>query len=958
MFRLKGVVSSPLFVQTSNQKAVQSYLKPAIFNSPTWILNGIKKSTIRLFCSSEGGSGEGGEEAEGAIPEVNPVIIDKNEKGLTLQFGDHAPKINPLIILPIARRPIFPGFMSTHIVKDPKTIEAISQFTAKGATYLGLFLRKDNITDDVLRGDNGALQSTEHLTSLDQIHNVGTLAQVMQLVKNERGATLLLSVHRRISIDQITTYGPPAIGQVTHLPPPKVDPRSPMIKAYFNSVLMAAREIFRTNPASSESVNDWTNRMEFNDPAKLADFAVSITSADGEDLQKVLDSSSVEERLNVTLELLNQEREVIKLQKEISKQVDEKLSKQQREYFLREQLKAINKELGIEKDDRVELVEKYRALINEFKDRILPSNLKIINDEVNKLSTLERQSAEYNVIRAYLDWLTQIPWGKYSVDELNIAKASKILNEDHYGLDDIKKRILEFIAVSKVKGSASGKIICFIGPPGVGKTSIAKSIAASLGRQFYRFSVGGLTDIAEIKGHRRTYIGAMPGKPIQCLKNVGYANPLILIDEVDKIGRDHHGDPASALLELLDPNQNTAFVDHYLDIPVDFSHVLFVCTANDEGTIPGPLRDRMEIIRLSGYDIPEKIAIAKQHLLPKILKEIGVTAHPNITVSIGEPTLEIIVKNYCRESGVRNLEKHLEKIVRKVVFKAVNETEEQLAQNNATTESTNTATPASTATPDATTTNASANVNATTVPKIDFEFPNPLTFDISETNLEEYVGKPPYPNDAIYDSKEGGMPPGVVMGLAWNPLGGSPIFIEASAYPTPNASESSTGVHVVTGQLGNVMKESVNIAYTFARQFFLKRFPENDFFKKNQLHIHAPEGAVEKDGPSAGVAITTCLLSIATNVSVTPHVAMTGELSLTGKVLPVGGIKEKILAARRSGATTVILPAGNKRDADELPAYVKESIHIHFASTFEDAYKITLEERVAAAQQQASRKQE
>lgn len=515
---------------------------------------------------------------------------------------------------------------------------------------------------------------------------------------------------------------------------------------------------------------------------------------------------------------------------------------------------------------------------------------------------LERNSPEFNVTRSYLDWLTSIPWGKLNEDKLHLADAKEQLDKDHYGLDEIKKRILEFIAVGKLRGTVAGKIICLIGPPGVGKTSIAKSIAVALNKSFYRFSVGGLTDIAEIKGHRRTYIGAMPGKPILCLKATQCINPLILIDEIDKLGRGYSGDPASALLELLDPNQNSSFVDHYLDVPVDFSNVLFVCTANDESTIPGPLRDRMEVIRLSGYDIPEKVSIAGKYLVPKAIKESGLLIGcPNYKVDITDEALEYLVKNYCRESGVRSLEKHIEKVIRKIAYNAVGEFEK---------------------------------INGNKSFK---DMTGHVT--ISSKDLEGLIGKPKYAQDTIYDSADQSLPPGIVMGLAWNPLGGSPVFIETAAIPVA-MSESGGNVNIITGQLGNVMKESVNIAYTYSRKFVSTINSDNTFFKSHQLHLHVPEGAVEKDGPSAGVAMATSLISISTNVAVKPRLAMTGELSLTGKVLPVGGIKEKVLAARRSGADTVILPLANKRDYDELPEYVKNCVTVHFVNDYQQVYNI------------------
>lgn len=610
----------------------------------------------------------------------------------------------------------------------------------------------------------------------------------------------------------------------------------------------------------------------------------------------------------------------------------------------------------MEKDDKEDMLNKYKEKLKLFESRkplVAEATLSLIREEVEKLQSLEKNSPEFNVTRSYLDWLVALPWGNLSQDVLNLQQARVILDEDHYGLQEIKERILEFIAVGKLKGTVAGKIICFIGPPGVGKTSIAKSIARSLDKKFYRFSVGGLTDTAEIKGHRRTYIGAMPGKPVQCLKSTGCLNPLILIDEIDKLGRSYNGDPASALLELLDPNQNSSFVDHYLDTPIDFSNVLFVCTANDESAIPGPLRDRMEIIRLSGYDIPEKVAIATRYLVPKALKEAGlrraddhdnahahgdgkgqaaagrpaapqeadgdaeldsidgqsvrtaeivppVAQNPRLLsiacgdYSITEDALKKLVKNYCRESGVRSLEKMIEKIVRKIAYKQVGHDEEAPA---------------------------AADIKVT----------------ITADDLEEYLGKPLFPQDTIYDNSNdnGSLPPGVVMGLAWNPLGGSALFIESAAIPVAYSDRDGGGVKVITGQLGDVMRESVNIAYTYARQFVMSGAADaigpssvadkeykHSFFNSHQLHVHVPEGAVSKDGPSAGVAMTTALISIASNCPLQPRVAMTGEISLTGKVLPVGGIKEKTLAARRAGARIIILPAANKCDYDELPDYV------------------------------------
>ncbi len=527
----------------------------------------------------------------------------------------------------------------------------------------------------------------------------------------------------------------------------------------------------------------------------------------------------------------------------------------------------------------------------------------------------------------------------------------------------VKKRILEFIAVGKLKGAVTGKILCFVGPPGVGKTSIAKSIARALDRKYYRFSVGGLTDTAEIKGHRRTYVGAMPGKPVQCLKMTECLNPLILIDEIDKVGRGHNGDPSSALLELLDPNQNASFVDHYLDIPMDFSGVLFVCTANDESTIPAALKDRMEMIRLTGYDLNEKIAIASKYLVPKCFADAGLsvvgtakvegvttaasvvvnTSSSNTQYEITEAALETLVKNYCRESGVRSLEKMIERVARKLAFSQVSEAEVVAeGEEPAVTDPKAKAKKAPKLTKKAI---AAAAAEAALRPV--------KTVTVTVENLEQFAGKPVFTTDTIYESStgqvnNGELPVGVVMGLAWDPMGGCPIFVETAATPTAY-SDNGGGVHTVTGQLGSVMKESVSIAYTFARQFVAAQHRESKFFNSHQLHVHVPEGAVQKDGPSAGVAMTTSMISMATSTPVRPRLAMTGELSLTGKVLPVGGIKEKSLAARRSGATAIILPAANRRDFEELPSYVKEHLQVHYASEYRDVFALAFPEALNTA---------
>ena len=865
-------------------------------------------------CSSGYRSFWGGSGADKDAPEAQTSPKNGGKKGgeIVPQVGDNAPRVNPLLTLPLVRRPVLPGFMSALTVTDEAIGNAIVRNVENGNNYVGIFLRKDHKTFNQSyssTAEQADFAPPELITDISQLHSVGSFAQIQNVSRNEAGTQLLLQSHRRITLERVSSYGPPLIAEVAHWRRPTIDLEKPSIKAYSNEVVAAVRDLLKINPLAQQHMQQWVSRIELSDPFKLADFAAAMTTADSEDLQRILECADPEQRLSLALELLTKEKELAKLQRDISKQVEEKMSKQQREYFLREQLKSIKSELGLERDDKDELLSKYHDKVKQFKQRAVHEDiLKVIEDELKKMSHLERNSPEFNVTRSYLDWLTSMPWGVATVDKLNVTDAQATLDRDHYGLEDIKKRILEFIAVGKLRGTVAGKIICFIGPPGVGKTSIAKSIASALNKQFYRFSVGGLTDIAEIKGHRRTYIGAMPGKPVQCLKTTECTNPLILIDEIDKLGRGHSGDPASALLELLDPNQNESFVDHYLDVKVDFSKVLFVCTANDESAIPGPLRDRMEIIRLAGYDIPEKVAIATRYLVPKALLETGLAACPNYSVNITPDALEALVKNYCRESGVRNLEKHIEQVARKIAFNAVGRQEIVSAEADNLKDLTGSVT-------------------------------------VTAETLAEYVGKAKFTGDTIYDNKDAPLPPGVVMGLAWNPMGGSPVFIEAAAIKTA-ASEAGGGVNVITGQLGSVMKESVNIAYTFARQFIAQRQEDNAFFKCHQLHVHVPEGAVEKDGPSAGVAMATALISLATARPLRPRLAMTGELSLTGKVLPVGGIKEKTLAARRSGADTVVLPLQNKRDYDDLPAYVKDNMTVHFVSDYQQVYDVAFEKAV------------
>jgi Lon-like ATP-dependent protease len=623
-----------------------------------------------------------------APPKVE-VVIDSAVA--TLGDGDNTPTYPHVLAIPAHRRPFFPGVVLPMTITNPDVTKALMALRESGQKYVGVFLKKP-----AAAAGTGATSSdggTEDLVKdLSEVHHVGSYARIDNMLPFDANSVQVLMVsQRRIAIDNVHDQGPPLRVKINPLENPDYDPKNKLIRAYSNEIVATLREIVKLNPLFKEHMQYFSQRIDIHNPYKLADFAASVTTADGEELQQVMEEMSCELRLKKALELITKELELSKVQQVIKEQVEEKVSKNQRNYLLMEQLKAIKKELGMEKDDKEAMISKYRERLEAFPAGSIPESVnEVVEEELNKMSMLEKNSSEFNVTRNYLDWLTQLPWGKSTEENFDLTKAKKILDEDHYGLSDIKDRILEFVAVSKLKGGVQGKILCFVGPPGVGKTSIGHSIARSLNREFFRFSVGGLSDVAEIKGHRRTYVGAMPGKLIQCLKTTQSSNPLILIDEIDKLGRGYQGDPASALLELLDPSQNSAFVDHYMDVPVDLSRVLFICTANVTDTIPGPLLDRMEVLRLSGYDSPEKLAIAKEYLVPKVIDRTGLgkdAAHKTPeSRGLTDDAILALVKQYCRESGVRNLEKHVEKIFRKIALEVVQEIEEDELRQKAATE--------------------------------------------------------------------------------------------------------------------------------------------------------------------------------------------------------------------------------------------------------------------------------
>lgn len=654
------------------------------------------------------------------------------------------------------------------------------------------------------------------------------------------------------------------------------------LRAYCLGITAALQELIPLNPMMTDEMRQYLARFDMSNPSVLADCAASITQAKPKELQKVLDTIPLLPRLKISFELITRELSAAKLQDKIKLAVAEKIQKRQKDFFLREQLTEIKKELGLSADEKDLDVEKFRE---RMKKLMPPEHIKKrFDDELSKLSMLETSSPEYGITHNYLDVLTTIPWGKLSKEKLStdkngshalsLERARKILDQDHEGLQDVKDRIIEFLAVGALKGHTSGQIMLFVGPPGVGKTSIGKSIARALNRPFYRLSLGGIDDVSEIKGHRKTYVGAMAGKIVAALRETKVMNPVIMLDEIDKLGRSYHGDPDSALLETLDPEQNKNFLDVYLDEKIDLSQCLFICTANSTDTISPPLLDRMEPIRLSGYIAKEKFAIAKKHLLPRALDEAGIKGKRSIQIS--DETLTTLIEGYARESGVRSLERAIAKLIRKAAVHLV-EGEKKVV--------------------------------------------------IRDEDLEEYLGTAPFKREKMLKGV------GIMTGLAWTASGGVTLPVESIVTNHDNQGFK------LTGSLGDVMKESANIAYSFIQshlELYSKLKKDTSFFKKKSVHLHVPEGAIPKDGPSAGVTMATSLLSLALNEAPQEGFAMTGELTLTGHVLPIGGLREKVIAARRMGLFDLVIPIGNEGDVKELPEQVRSNVTFYYADVYSD----------------------
>lgn len=914
--------------------------------------------------SGESGSGDGGRRGRKA-----------SDKALTKPI---VPEIYPQVMaIPITKRPLFPGFYKAVTIKDPNVAAAITDMIKRGQPYVGAFLFKDENADgDIIQSadevhDVGVFaqitsafpMNTGTGTSLTAIlypHRRIRLSEVLPPSAEETSKSdaadgpipepvpkpteestekgdVVASFEEsavvpkpKSEVGETGYYEPIAflkkypvsLVNVENLTEEPFDPKSQVIRAITNEIVNVFKEVASMNSLFRDQISTFSMSQStgnvMSEPAKLADFAAAVSAGESSELQEVLSSLNVEERMQKALLVLKKELVNAQLQSKITKDVESKITKRQREYWLMEQMKGIRRELGIESDGKEKLVETFKAKADSL---AMPEAVrKVFDDELNKLAHLEPAASEFNVTRNYLDWLTQIPWGQRSPENFGIQHAMKVLDEDHYGLKDVKDRILEFIAVGKLRGTVEGKILCFVGPPGVGKTSIGKSIARALNREYYRFSVGGLADVAEIKGHRRTYVGALPGRVIQALKKCKTENPLILIDEIDKLGRGYQGDPSSALLELLDPEQNGSFLDHYLDVPVDLSKVLFVCTANMTDTIPRPLLDRMEVISLSGYVSDEKMAIAERYLAPQAQELAGLR---KVDVKLTKEAIEELIKSYCREAGVRNLKKQIEKVYRKSALKIVQEHgDDALSEDKALTDEGKAAKEAREESKreendkkaeKKTGATEAKEEETTEKPRVALKVPESVHVTIDKGNLKDYVGPPVFTSDRLYDTT----PPGVTMGLAWTSLGGTAMYVE-TILQAPLRTSSRPSMEI-TGNIKTVMKESSTIAYSFAKSWMVQNFPDNHFLEKARIHVHVPEGAVQKDGPSAGITMATSLLSLALDTPVAPTVAMTGELTLTGKVLRIGGLREKTVAARRAGCKMIIFPADNMSDWLELP---------------------------------------
>jgi len=769
-----------------------------------------------------------------------------------------------LPVLPLKDTVVFPGFPTPLAIGQERSIKLV---------------------EDVVSGDRNialvTVKSEEaEQPGWDDLYTVGTAAVIHKMIKVPDGTLrILVEGVRRISLDRPLQDDPYLIGEFVELPDELEESRE--VEALTRNVQTLFGRVVGLVPYLPEELQIAAANVE--DPSALCNLVASTLRLKTVEKQTLLEQRDVEARLREISSILNRELEVFELGSKIQSQVQEEMEKGQREFFLRQQLKAIQDELGEGDADAAELNE----LRARFAEMNLPEDVqKSVDRELSRLEKIPSAAAEHGVIRTYLDWLVSLPWNKVTEDNLDLVHARTVLDEDHYDLEKVKERILEHLAVSKLKNDLSGPILCFVGPPGVGKTSLGQSIARALGRKFARLSVGGVRDEAEIRGHRRTYIGAMPGSIIRTLRDAESINPVLLIDEIDKMGADYRGDPSSAMLEVLDPEQNQHFRDHYLDLPFDLSKVLFICTANTLDTIPGPLLDRMDVIQLSGYTEDEKYGIAKRYLVPKQLEAHGLSAE---RVAISDRALRLIIREYTREAGVRNLERRLADVLRKAA--------RQIAEGKT----------------------------------------RAKRLRIDERRVRSWLGPRRFEGEVRKRTAE----PGVATGLAFTAVGGDVLFFEATAYP-------GKGRLTITGQLGDVMQESAQAALSWVRAHATQLGLDPDWFRDHDVHLHVPAGAVPKDGPSAGITMATAIASLVRQEPVAEDVGMTGEITLTGQVLPIGGIREKALAAQRAGLKRVIVPRENEPDLTELPAETKRELEFVLVDSIEEVFEAAFDGTAAA----------
>ena len=766
-----------------------------------------------------------------------------------------------LTLVPLQGRPIFPGIFTPLMINVPDDVAAVDKaYSADG--FIGLVLVKNEVDSPCVK----------------DLYSVGTVARIVKRIKlPDGGMNAFVSTMRRFRIRRTLSASGSIVAAVQYLSDEEDDTFE--VKALTRALISEMKEISENNPLFTEEMR--LNMVNIDQPGKIADFITSILNIEKDEQQKVLEMTNVRQRMEQCLVFIKKEQELFRMQRRIQAEINERVEKNQREYFLREEMKSIQEELGVagsKGSDYQKFKERVDAL--KFEGEILEA----VDGELEKFQLLDPQSPEYIGTRNFLDLVVNLPWRAEPRESYDLEKAFRTLQKDHYGMEDVKKRIMEYLSVRKLKDDNKGSVLILVGPPGVGKTSVGRSIARAMNKPFYRFSVGGMRDEAEIKGHRRTYIGSMPGKILQGLRITKQRDPVFLIDEIDKMAPGSvHGDPASALLEVLDPEQNVTFRDNYLDLPFDISDIFFILTANTLDSIPEPLLDRAEIISLSGYIDQEKLEIARKYLVPKNLEKNGLGKSQ---VRYTKSALLEIAEEYARESGVRNFERCLDKIHRKLVREHLDGTA------------------------------GAAEDAAERTAVISREELAGRKFTIDAPDLKKYLGKP------VFDESEIKMAavPGTAIGLAWTSMGGDTLLIESITFPSKSGLE-------LTGQMGDVMKESAEIAMNWARSYALRnRIKRADWFEKNTIHLHIPEGATPKDGPSAGITMATAFLSLLKGKKIRQHLAMTGELSLTGMVLPIGGLREKTVAARRNKIKTIIIPKANERDLDEIPAIVKRGL--------------------------------